>query len=207
MSARVDLNVPVAKENINKLRVGDQVFLTGRIATARDAAHRWMVDHFIKPEQVISADDEKSYSELKAIMAGSFIYHCGPIVRQDERGNYAFVAAGPTTSIREELYQADVIRHFDLRGVIGKGGMGQKTSKGLVDSCAVYLHAIGGLGAYYASCVSRVVKVYKLEFGVPEAMWVIDVVDMPLLVTMDAHGDSLHDLIAAKAARALDEMD
>jgi fumarate hydratase subunit beta len=116
-------------------------------------------------------------------------------VRQDEDGKYHFVAAGPTTSIREEVYQADVIHHFNLKGVIGKGGMAGRTLQACMDQPAVYLHAIGGAGTLIAQAVTDVQDVLKLEFGVPEAMWVIDVKDFPVVVTMDSHGTSIHDQV------------
>jgi len=202
------LNVPLTKEDIDKLKLGDQVLLSGRIVTGRDTAHKWLVENIIQSQGEVGADDLAIYKELKDLLKDSCIYHCGPIVRQDEQGIYHFVAAGPTTSIREEIYQSQVIEHFGLRGVIGKGGMGEKTMHALRDHGAVYLHAIGGMGAYYAQCVERVVVVHKLSFGVPEALWVIDVRDMPLLVSMDAHGRSLHEEVEGKTkARLGDLMD
>jgi len=208
MTEPVRLNTPLTKEDVLKLKVGDRVLLSGRIITGRDTAHKWLLENFIQPQIDVDADDLHIYEKLKVLLKDSCIYHCGPIVRQDDRGNYHFVAAGPTTSMREESYQAQVIEHFGLRGVIGKGGMGADTQKALQEKGAVYLHAIGGMGAYYAQCVERVVGVYKLSFGVPEALWVIDVRDMPLLVSMDAHRRSLHEEVEGKTkARLGDLMD
>ncbi|MEJ2011221.1 MAG: fumarate hydratase C-terminal domain-containing protein [Anaerolineales bacterium] len=119
---------------------------------------------------------------------------------------YRFVAAGPTTSTREEPYQGEVMQHFDLRAVIGKGGMGPKT----LDACAtvpgVYLHAIGGAATLIAQSVRAVRGVHKLNFGVPEAMWVIEVEGFPAVVTMDSHGNSLHAEIEAESARRLETL-
>jgi fumarate hydratase class I len=109
-----------------------------------------------------------------------------------ETGDYKFVAAGPTTSIREEPYQSEVLRHFDMRGVIGKGGMGATTLQACQEVPAVYFHAIGGAATLIAESVEKVVGVYKLEFGVPEAIWVLEVKDFPVVVTMDSHGKSIH---------------
>lgn len=120
------------------------------------------------------------------------IYHCGPVVSGLESGDYAFVAAGPTTSIREEPYQGDVMRHFNIKGVIGKGGMGAKTLQACQEVPGVYFHAIGGAATLIARSVKSVLGVYKLDFGVPEAMWVIEVKEFPVVVTMDSHGKSLH---------------
>ena len=101
-------------------------------------------------------------------------------------------AAGPTTSIREEPYQAEILKRYGVRVVIGKGGMGAKTLAGLKESGAVYLNAIGGAAQFYARCIERVAGVSLMEFGTPEAMWHLDVRDFPAIVTMDAHGNSLH---------------
>jgi fumarate hydratase class I len=112
-------------------------------------------------------------------------------------------AAGPTTSIREEPYQADVIRKFGVRAVVGKGGMGAKTLEALKDCGAVYLNAIGGAAQFYARCIERVDGVSLFEFGVPEAMWHLHVKEFPAIVTMDANGNSLHKDVEAESARAL----
>jgi fumarate hydratase class I len=111
-------------------------------------------------------------------------------------GGYQFISAGPTTSIREEPYQYDVIKNYGIRGVIGKGGMGPKTLAACKEFGAVYLHAVGGAGALTAASVKKVKNVYMLEeFGVPEAFWEIEVEKFPAIVTMDSHGKSLHDAI------------
>ncbi|MBU4225230.1 MAG: fumarate hydratase C-terminal domain-containing protein, partial [Chloroflexi bacterium] len=135
--------------------------------------------------------------------AGGVIYHCGPVVSGMEAKEYKFVAAGPTTSIREEPYQADVMKHFDIKGVIGKGGMGAKTLTGCAEVPGVYFHAIGGAASYIAQSVTKVLGVYKLDFGVPEAMWVIEVKDFPVVVTMDAHGQSLHAVVEESSGKLL----
>jgi fumarate hydratase class I len=179
----VELVLPCDDDAVRALRVGDTALLSGRIITGRDTAHHWLVGGFRE--------------EVAPYLAGSIIYHCGPVVRKNPDGSYDFVAAGPTTSAREEPYQADVIGRYGVRGVIGKGGMGDKTRKGLVEHGAVYLHAVGGTAQSLARAVVRVERVFKLEeFGVPEAMWVIQVKDFPTVVTMDAQGGSLHETIA-----------
>ncbi|MFO7683730.1 MAG: fumarate hydratase C-terminal domain-containing protein, partial [Chloroflexota bacterium] len=142
------LTIPISAEEIRSLKSGDTVLLNGIIVTGRDAAHKFMVEHFIK--NPVQPDEQELYEELKALLDGSVIYHCGPVVKEHEDGSYSFVAAGPTTSIREEVYQADVIRHFNLKGVIGKGGMGGKTLQACQEQPAVYLHAIGGAASYIA---------------------------------------------------------
>lgn len=160
------------------LHAGDRVLLSGVIVTGRDLAHRRLVD--VHPD------------EVRDVLQGAFVYHCGPVVLRDPAG-WRVVSAGPTTSIREEPYQARVIREYGLRGVIGKGGMGAATAAALADCGAVYLHATGGAGAALAASVTDVIRVHFLEeFGVPEAMWVFRVKNFPAVVTMDAAGNSIH---------------
>jgi fumarate hydratase subunit beta len=196
-----NLTVPIPDEAIRALHVGDTVSLSGVIITGRDAAHRFIVEHFIK--NPVAPEDEALHAELKRLLDGGVIYHCGPVVRKHDDGSYSFVAAGPTTSIREEVYQADVIAHFNLKGVIGKGGMAGRTLQACQTQPAVYLHAIGGAASLIAQSVKEVVGVHKLEFGVPEAMWVIRVEGFPLVVTMDSHGQSTHDAVAAASKERL----
>ena len=155
----------------------------------------------------MSDAERETYAALKSLLDGSAIYHCGPVVKKLPDGKWAFISAGPTTSIREEPYQADVIAHFGLRAVIGKGGMADKTLAGCQQYGAVYLHAIGGAGTLVAACVQEVVTVYqKDEFGVPKAFWVIRVRDFPAVVTMDIHGASLHTEVRAKSQAKLTEL-
>jgi fumarate hydratase class I len=116
-------------------------------------------------------------------------------------------AAGPTTSIREEPYEADVIKRFGIRAVMGKGGMGKKTLAGLKEFGAVYLHAIGGAAQFYARCLPKVHDVYlRDELGVPEAMWVFEAKDFPAIVTMDSHGNSLHEVVSATTGAELEKV-
>ena len=176
MATRIDL--PTSEEVIRSLRVGDEVRLFGKIVTARDVAHKYMV--------------EKRPDWVRPLLENTIIYHCGPVMRQ--RGKrWEAVAAGPTTSAREEPYQGTVIGEYKVRAVIGKGGMGPKTLQALKEHGAVYLHAVGGLASVLAQAVKRVADVHMLEeFGAPEAFWVFDVEDFPAVVTMDSHGKSLH---------------
>jgi fumarate hydratase class I len=174
--------------------------------TGRDAAHKWMVETFIDKIRAPQGDDQMVYDALRPLLRGGAIYHCGPVVAGLNTQQYRFVAAGPTTSTREEPYQAEVIRHFGLKAVIGKGGMGAKTLQACQQEQAVYLHAIGGAASLIARTVRRVVGVHKLEFGVPEALWVIEVEDFPAVVTMDAHGASLHAEVEARSRRTLESL-
>jgi fumarate hydratase class I len=200
-----EITIPISDETIRSLKVGEPVLLTGVMVTGRDAAHKWLEETFIKKTRAPQGDDEKIYEELKKLLNGSVIYHCGPVVAKDENG-YRFVAAGPTTSIREEPFQADVMKHFNVKGVIGKGGMGPKTLKGCQETPGVYFHAIGGAASFIAQSVKKVLGVYKLEFGTPEALWVIEVKDFPVVVTMDAHGDSQHAVVDAGSQKVLDRL-
>jgi len=190
----IRLTTPLTEEAIRALKVGDEVLLSGRVVLSRDMGHKYMKEH--KPEW------------LHELLNDGVIYHCGPVVKTHEDGSWSFVAAGPTTSIREEPYQKDVLETYRVRAVIGKGGMGPRTSEGLKNVGAVYLHATGGAGALLGERVRKVVDVKMLqEFGSPEAFWVIEVEDFPLVVTMDSHGGSLHqDVAASSAARAKELM-
>jgi fumarate hydratase subunit beta len=199
------LTIPISEDAIAALNVGDQVHLSGLVVTARDAAHKLMIDRYIRVPQVVEQAD--LYARLKELLAGGVIYHCGPVVSQDDQGRWHFVAAGPTTSIREEPYEAEVIQHFGLCGVIGKGGMGPKTLQACQQHTAVYLHAIGGAASLIANSVKEVVDVYqKEELGVPEAFWVIRVEDFPAVVTMDSHGNSLHAKVKERSTAAFQRL-
>jgi len=200
------LTVPISERDIRSLHVGDTVHLSGVIVTGRDAAHKYMIETFIRADAV--PESERSlYEELRRLLRGGVIYHCGPIVRQDEEGRWHFVAAGPTTSIREEVYEPEVIAHFGLRGVIGKGGMGPGTLRACQEHGAVYFHAVGGAASLIADAVKEVVAVHKKdEFGVPEAFWVIRVEGFPVVVTMDTHGRSIHDEVEATSREALESL-
>jgi len=187
------LQLPCDEATIRNLKVGDFLELSGRMITGRDSAHHWLIHGFRE--------------EVAPFMKDSVIYHVGPVVKKHEDGHYTFVAAGPTTSAREEPFQADVIGKYGLRGVIGKGGMGPKTLKGLQEHGAVYLHAVGGTAQVLAQAVVKVEQVFQLaEFGVPEALWVIEVKDFPVVVTMDSHGGSLHAEVEKASRKRFDEL-
>jgi len=200
------VTIPISDEVIRSLKVGDPVSLNGVMVTGRDAVHKWLVETFIYRTRAPQGDDLEVYEAIKPLLNGGVIYHCGPVVSGLESKDYRFVAAGPTTSSREEPYQGDVLRHFNLKGVIGKGGMGAKTLQACQEVPAVYFHAIGGAASWIAQSVQRVLGVYKLEFGVPEAMWVIEVKDFPAVVTMDAHGQSQHAVVEAKSKQVLEQL-
>jgi fumarate hydratase class I len=200
------LSLPVSDEVIRSLKVGEPVLLGGVMVTGRDVVHKWLMDTFIKKTRPPQGDDLAVYQALLPLLKGGVIYHCGPVVAGLNTGDYRFVAAGPTTSIREEPYQGAVMRHFDIKGVIGKGGMGAQTLAACREVPGVYLHAVGGAASLIAQTVTRVLGVHKLDFGVPEAMWVIEVKDFPAVVTMDAHGASQHAVIEEQSQAALEEL-
>jgi fumarate hydratase class I len=188
----IKIQLPVSVDKIRELKAGDEVAITGVMITGRDTAHKWLVE----------TDGE----DVKELLRDSMIYHCGPVVKK-EGERYSFVAAGPTTSIREEPYEGTVIEKYAVRGVIGKGGMGADTLKACGDHGCVYLSAVGGLATILARSVVEVIDVHKLEeWGAPEAMWVIRVEDFPAVVTMDAHGKSIHDEIAAQSKANYDRL-
>lgn len=201
-----EITIPISPDTIKDLHTGDTVALTGVLATGRDTVHKWMIDTFIRKTREPEGDDLEVYEAIKPMFKESLIYHCGPVVSGLDTGEYKFVAAGPTTSIREEPYQSEVLHHFDMRGVIGKGGMGANTLQACQDVPAVYFHAIGGAATLIAQSVEEVIGVYKLSFGVPEAIWVLKVKGFPVVVTMDAHGASIHDEVEEESRRKLERL-
>jgi fumarate hydratase, class I len=182
----VALTAPLDAAAVRSLKVGDVVLLSGPVFTGRDAVH----SHLMKHDPPVD-------------LTGSVLYHCGPVVVK-EGDRWRVTAAGPTTSIREEPYQGEIIRRYGVRVVIGKGGMGQKTLAAMKEHGAVYLNAIGGAAQFYARAIKQVDGVSLLEFGTPEAMWHLVVEDFPAIVTMDAHGNSLHSDIERESGRHLE---
>ncbi|WP_269067370.1 fumarate hydratase [Priestia sp. TSO9] len=171
----VVLQAPITEEQIRELKVGDVVRINGMMYTGRDAIHKHLTDH-----------------DAPIDLNGQIIYHCGPVMLKDEDEKWHVTAAGPTTSIREEPYQGDIMKKFGIRAVIGKGGMGPKTLAALQEHGGVYLNAIGGAAQYYADCIKSVEGVDLMQFGIPEAMWHLKVEGFTAVVTMDSHGNSLH---------------
>jgi fumarate hydratase class I len=182
----VVLQTPITEEQVRQLRVGDVVLISGRMFTGRDAVHA----HLVKNAPPVDLN-------------GQVIYHCGPVMLKNG-DQWSVAAAGPTTSIREEPYQGEIIKKYGVRAVIGKGGMGPKTLAAMKESGAVYLNAIGGAAQFYARCIERVDGVSLTEFGTPEAMWHFHVHDFPAIVTMDAHGNSLHKDVEDSSAEKLE---
>ncbi len=202
----IEVTTPISEELIRELRAGDRLQISGIAVTARDVAHKYMVEKLIDGPRPLSPVDEKVYEALAAVLRQGALYHTGPIVRQGG-GKWCFVSAGPTTSIRDEIYEDKVIAHFGVRVVIGKGGMGARTLSACRTHGAVYLHGIGGAGVFDAAAVVDVLDVFKAEeFGLPEAFWKIRFHRFPGIVTMDAHGRSLHDELAGDLDRRLAEV-
>jgi fumarate hydratase class I len=189
----IRLETPLSEEKVRALKVGDVVLINGPMVTGRDAAHTYLMHH-----------------DAPSDLNGAILYHCGPVMIKEgtpPNTRWRTTAAGPTTSSREEPYEADVIKRFGIRAVMGKGGMGKKTLAGLVEHGAVYLHAVGGAAQFYARCLPKVHGVYLLEeLGVPEAMWVFEAKDFPAIVTMDSHGNSLHADVEATTGAELEKM-
>ena len=182
----ISLRAPLTEDDVRALKVGDVVLISGRMFTGRDAVHSYLMKH-----------------DPPADLQGSVLYHCGPVVVK-EGESWRVTAAGPTTSIREEPYQGDIIKRYGIRAVIGKGGMGAKTLAAMKDFGAVYLNAIGGAAQFYARAIKQVDGVSLLDFGTPEAMWHLTVEDFPAIVTMDAHGNSLHNDIEQESGAHLE---
>lgn len=188
----IQISAPFTKEKILALKVGDMVELSGIVFTGRDAVHKWLSEGNEPPADFSFRD--------------GIIYHCGPVVMK-KKGKWVVTAAGPTTSIREEPYQAGVIERFGVRAVIGKGGMGEKTRLACQKFGCVYLHAVGGAAQVLAEAIKEVEGVYGLEkFGSPEAIWKLRVENFPVVVTIDAHGNSLHKDIEAQSSARLAEL-
>ena len=184
------LSFPFTEEKIRALKVGDEVLISGVIHTGRDAVHKYLHEGGQLPPGVSLRD--------------GILYHCGPVVMKQDDGSWKATAAGPTTSIREEPYQAQIIRDFGIRGVIGKGGMGDKTVAACKKFGCVYLHAVGGAAQVLAECIKKVRNVFFYEkFGAPEAIWEFEVVDFPAVVTIDAQGNSLHKEVFARSQAEL----
>src|SRR5436190_17855271 len=187
----IEVRTPISEPAIRKLKLGDEVSISGKVFTGRDAVHKYLHEGGELPAGVNLRD--------------GIIYHCGPVVLK-QNGEWKVTAAGPTTSIREEPYQGDIIKKFGVRGVIGKGGMGERTLAACKEAGCVYLHAVGGAAQVLAECIKSVRGVYMMEqFGAPEAIWELEVERFPAVVTMDSHGNSLHREVFAASQAALQE--
>jgi fumarate hydratase class I len=176
----IPLQLPVTTDRIRALRPGDELAVSGRILTAREAAHRLLSTH---PEP-----------RVRAVLEGRFLYHCGPVVAADPGGGWRVLAAGPSPSARIEPWEPEVIARYGVRGVIGRGGMGEGTRAALRAHGAVYLQPAGGLAVTLARRVVRVHGVHLLDaLGPTDAVWDLEVEGFPVVVALDARGESLAD--------------
>lgn len=183
----------IATLDVRRLRLGETLLLEGLVHTGRDRLHKHLHEGGALPPGV----DFRT----------SALYHCGPVMVSESTGGWRMVAGGPTTSSREEPYEADVIARFGLRLIIGKGGMGAKTLAACQAYGCVYLQAVGGAATFIANAVERVEGVDFLEaFGAAEAMWHLRVRGFPVTVAMDAHGNSLYDRISARSSERLSQL-
>lgn len=188
------LKTPLSKENVMSLSVGDIVSISGKIVTGRDKVHKFLVNE--RPDK----------KDIPFELEGGIIYHCGPIIKKID-DTYKLIAAGPTTSMRVEMYEPAVIAAYGIRGIVGKGGMGENTLDAMKECGCVYLHTISGAAVYLANRIRNVVSGWKIEeFGEAEAMWLLEVDDFPAIVTMDAHGNSLHREVQKASLQKLREL-
>ena len=188
------LNLPMTRKDVLSLHVGDIVSIQGLLVTGRDKLHTYLFNERPPKERI------------PFNLEGSILYHCGPIIEKTPQ-SYRCIAGGPTTSMRVEMYESWIIAEYGIRGIMGKGGMGRRTLHALKEFGCVYLHTIGGAAVYLADRVKRVSGVWKLEeFGMAEAMWILEVNDFPAIVTMDAFGKSLHDEIEMRSRKVLKKL-
>ena len=190
--AEYRLRTPLEEEIIRALDIGDIIWLSGVIVTARDAAHKRALEFFSRGEK------------LPVDLKGLALYHMGPVARRTERG-WEIISAGPTTSTRMEAYEAEFIERTGIRMIIGKGGMGAKTAEACKKYGAVYVIYPGGVAALAAKAIKRVIDVHWLDLGIPDAMWVLEVEDFgPLTVIIDSKGNNFYDRIYASVRERLD---
>jgi fumarate hydratase class I len=184
----VVLTPPLTEDMVRALKVGDVVLIDGDMFTGRDEVHAYLMKN-----------------QPPVDLRGAVLYHCGPVMLR-EGDRWIMKAGGPTTSMREEPYQGEIIRRYGVRAVVGKGGMGAKTLAALKEYGAVYLNAIGGAAQYYARTVKNVKGLYLEQFGIPEAMWHLEVNRFVAIVTMDSHGNSLHADVEAETGAKLEAL-
>lgn len=180
------LSTPISEEKVRNLQVNDTVYLSGTIVTARDAAHR----------RALQLHNEGK--QLPINLDGLAVFHCGPLMKKEDDG-WSVVAAGPTTSSRMELFEAEFIQHFNVRIIVGKGGMGKKTTDAMKRYGAVYGAFTGGAAVLAAKSIKRVKGVAWSDLGMPEAMWLLEVENFgPLAVAIDTNGNNLFDTIQTR---------
>ncbi len=186
---RYNLSTPISEKDILNLNVGDIVFISGLLITSRDQAHLRALEYARKKKEV--PIDYRS----------SVLFHCGPVVKKTDN-DWTVIAAGPTTSNRMEEIEHEFIRIFNVRMIIGKGGMGEKTTKSMEENKAIYCSYTGGAGALAAKAIERVVKVEWLDLGIPEAAWTFEVKNFgPCIVSIDSKGNNLYSEVSSKVKK------
>ena len=184
--ATYKLNTPIAEEDVRKLKVNDVIYITGTVFTARDSAHKRALDYY------------KQGKKMPINPQGLAVFHCGPIVKK-ENDKWTIVAAGPTTSTRMDLFEDEFIKSYEVRVVIGKGGMGKKTTDAMKKYGAVYGAFTGGAAVLAAKAIKNVKSVEWFDLGMPEALWILEVEDFgPLTVAIDSHGNNLFEDVRKK---------
>jgi len=179
---------PISEADVRKLKVNDVLYVSGTIVTARDEAHKKALEFY------------REGKKLPLSLEGLAVFHCGPIVKK-EGDKWMVVAAGPTTSTRMDQFEDEFIKAFKVRVVIGKGGMGKKTTDAMQKHGAVYGAFTGGAGVLAAKAIKNVKTVEWLQdLGMPEALWVFEVEEFgPLTVAIDSHGNNLFGEVKKKA--------
>jgi len=181
----IELRTPLSEDDARSLKLGDIVYLSGQVITGRDEMHIRALEYL------------KEKKEVPEVIAGSVLYHCGPLMKKSEKGWIA-ISAGPTTSARMNSLESEMIRAFGIRAIIGKGGMSKDVGKAMSEHGCVYLAATGGAAVSLAEAISRVVGVEWEDLGMAEALWKFDTERLgPLIVAMDAQGNSLYDNVKA----------
>jgi fumarate hydratase subunit beta len=185
--AEYHFKTPISKDDVQKVKIGDVIYISGVIFTARDEAH----------ERALKL--AKNGEKMPIDFEGLAVYHCGPVVRKVNE-QWEIVAAGPTTSTRMDLFQDEFIKTFNVNVVIGKGGMGERTAKAMKEYKAIYTAFVGGAAVVAARGIKRVKEVHWLDLGTPECLWVLEVENFgPLIVGIDTNGDSLFQIVSDQA--------
>lgn len=184
--AEVHITTPPSAQDIKRVHAGDEVLFSGRILTARDKAHRWLLEHDFKP------------------MHGAVLYHCGPMYEQKGK-EITILAAGPTTSARFNHYTPQLIKKYTIRAIMGKGGMDEGV-RNAMQGRGIYCAAIGGAAVYYAHCITKVTNVYKSDFGMTDAIWELEVKDFPVVCMIDSHGESVFEEVEQSSKKIRDAL-
>ncbi len=191
---KTELKTPIPEEDIRRLKVGDTVYVTGTLITSRDAAHKRILQHL------------REKKKLPVRFSGQALFHCGPLVKKAD-SEWIVLAAGPTTSMRMEPFEDQVIKNLGVRLIIGKGGMGEKTRTAMKESGAAYGAFTGGAAVLAAKQIKRVKRVEWLDLGIPDAVWVFEVEAFgPLTIGIDSEGNSLFERVLRKAEKRKTEI-